>query len=180
MPTTPTSMVNRLMGTEAFTDGILLGDGTTFGGAGANGTIITVPPASTTLTLTAPLHAGRRLLIASTGGLAITPAPATGTGNVYTFLIKATITGGSFTIDAKAGNASDVIVPGVAFQNKVGTGLTTTVTTAANFNLITLNGGTTGGIIGDVVYMTDVALNTWNVQIFGSYTGTFATPFSNH
>lgn len=183
--TAPTSYFNRLTNQEAFADGLTvgaggltLGDGTQLGGTGANGTVITVPPASTTLTLTAALHANRRLLIASTGGLAITPPAATGTGNVYTFIIKATIAGGNFTIDAKAGNASDIFA-GIAWQNKTGTGITTTPT-ASNTNLITLSGSTTGGIIGDLITMVDAGTNVWNLEIVGQYTGTFATPFSNH
>jgi len=177
-PTTPTSMVNRLMGLEAFTDGLLLGDGTTIGGTGANASVIVVPPATTTLTLTAALHGNRRLNIASTGGLAITPPAATGTGIAYTFFVSATISGGSFTIDAKAGNSADVFC-GIAWQNKTGTGITTTPT-AANTNLLTLNGTTTGGILGDLITMVDVGTHAWNLEIVGQYTGSFSTPFSNH
>lgn len=176
--TTPTSMVNRLMGLEACTDGLLLGDGTTVGGTGANASVIVIPPATTTLTLTAAAHGNRRLNIASTAGLAITPPAATGSGIAYTFFVSATLTGGSFTFDAKAGNASDLIA-GIAFQNKTGTGLTTTPT-AATTNLLTLNGTTTGGILGDLIQLIDVGTHAWNLLIIGQYTGTFATPFSNH
>ncbi len=91
----------------------------------------------------------------------------------------ATVSGGNLTIDAKAGNASDVF-KGIAWQNLVATGITTTPNPLATTNLITLNGTTSGGIVGDMVRMVDVALHTWNLEILGQYTGTFATPFSTH
>lgn len=172
MPTTPTSLVNRLMGQESCADGLLLGDGTTVG------PIVTIAPATTTLTLTAAAHGNRRIALAPTGGLVITPPAATGSGIMYTFFLTASVTGGSLTIDAKAGNATDVF-SGIAQQLKLGTGFTNTAT-ASNTNLLTLSGTTTGGILGDVIEMFDAGLHSWNLFILGQYTGTFATPFSNH
>lgn len=178
--TTPTSMINRMMGLEAFTDALSLPAGTTVAGTpvDAGSRVVAVPATTTTLTLTAAAHAGRLIGIASTGGLAITPPAATGTLNTYNLYVTSTISGGSFTIDAKAGNASDIFA-GIAFQNKTGTGLTTTPT-AATTNLLTFNGTTTGGIIGDRIELVDVGLHTWWLFIIGQYTGTFGTPFSNH
>jgi hypothetical protein len=169
MATTPTSLINRLMGLEAWTDLATIP---------VRPPIVVVPPATTTLALTSALHAWRMINIASTGGLAITPPAATGTLDIYEFYVTASVTGGSFTIDAKAGNATDVF-SGVAIQNKLGTGITTTPT-ASNTNLLTFNGGTTGGITGDIITMQDVATHNWTLFINGQYTGTFATPFSNH
>lgn len=50
--------------------------------------------------------------------------------------------------------------------------------TAADSDTITLNGTTTGGIKGDMIVLTDCAADLWSVQMFGSSTGTEATPFS--
>jgi hypothetical protein len=179
--TTPTSIINRLMGLETWTDPIALASGTTVGGqaiGGGTSSIVAVPAATTTLTITAALHAGKNILIASTAGLAITPPPATGTNNTYRISVIATITGGNLTWDAKAGNASDVFY-GYALVNKVGTGITT-FGTAANSNLMTWNGTTTGGILGDAFTLRDIATNVWQVEILGQGTGTIATPWSNH
>lgn len=178
--TTPVSLLKRLTGQEAWTDPVTLAAGSTVGGTpiDAASRLVAVAAATTTLTLTAALHAGRMLQIASTGGLAITPPPATGTGNMYQFMVTATVSGGNFTIDAKAGAAADVFYGG-AFQNKPGTGVTTTFS-AANSNLLTFNGSTSGGLVGDRIEMLDVAPNVWWLFIMGQYSGTFGSPFSNH
>lgn len=179
--TLPSSIINRVMGLEPFTDPLTLAAGTTVGGqpvGGGSSSLLVIPPTTTTLTLTAALHAGKNLLLAPTGGLAITPPAATGTGNVYRFSFTATATGGSVTIDPKAGAAGDVLY-GISNINKVGTGVSQ-FGTAANSNLITLNGTTTGGILGDSITLRDVATNVWQVEIIGQGSGTIATPFSNH
>lgn len=139
--------------------------------------LVTVPPASTTLAITQAAHGQRVVNLAPSGALAITlPAP-TGSGVLYTFFISATV-GGSLTIDAKGGDASAVFC-GISQQVKTGTGLTTTAS-AANTNLITLNGTTTGGILGDLIEIMDVGTHAWSLFILGQYTGTFSSPLSNH
>jgi hypothetical protein len=199
MATTPTSMVNRLMGLETWTDAVNFGSAThIFGGAVSftgNPTFTNAPTvggispygipapvavaaATTQLTMTAAAHANKVITFASTGGLAITPPAATGTGNIYTFFCTTTVTGGSVTIDAKAGNASDVFA-GNALQFKSGTGSTTYGTTATT-NLLTFNGTTTGGILGDLIEMIDVGTHLWAIFISGQASGIVATPFSNH
>lgn len=140
--------------------------------------LLAIPAATTTLTLTPSLHAGKWLEIAPTGGLAITPPAATGTGNTYRFYCTAAITGGSFTFDAKAGNASDVLY-GWIQTNKAGT--FTPYANASNTNLLTLNGTTTGGAaIGDWFEVQDMATNQWKLTGFFTQSGTIATPLSNH
>ncbi len=186
--TTPTSMVNRQMGVEPWPDpvtfaaivmtgSITLQDGSTIGSS-ATGPIVAVPAATTTLSLTAALHAGRTIAVASTGGLAITPPAATGTGNRYLIACQAAITGGSLTLDAKAGNASDV------FTGWIQSYKATTFTpypTAANSNLLTYNGTTTGGAAaGDWFEIRDIALHQWLVTGYTIQSGSIASMFSNH
>jgi hypothetical protein len=179
--TTPSSYFNRLTGQEAFTDGIMLSDGSVFS-PGSGGTIVAIAAATTTLALTAALHGGRVLSCAPTGGLAVTPPAATGTGVSYIFLFTAAITGGSFTFDAKAGQASDLI------YGLVNTYKATTYTqydaapTVANANLITLDGSTRGGAgVCDWFEIKDVGLHLWLVKGgFFIQSGTIATPFTNH
>lgn len=182
--TTPSSMVNRMMGLETWPDAV------TFSG-GVIGTLtgnvtgaipvlpaVAIAAATTTLTLSPATHAGKAILLSSTAGLAITPPAATGTLNVYGILFTATISGGNVTFDAKAGNASDVI-KGVIDTNKVGTGLTQ-YGTISNTNLITFDGTTRGGIAGDYFQLIDVATNLWIISGCGQQSGTIATPFTNH
>lgn len=184
--TTPTSIVNRLMGVEPSPDPMTFSGLATFsGGINSSGAfqnqalpLLAIAAGTTTLALSPATHAGKIVTLSSTGGLTVTPPAATGTGNVYTFGVTTTLTGGSFTFDAKAGNASDLIF-GSALTNKVGTG-PTSYGTIASTNLITWNGGTTGGIKGDWMQLIDLATNIWLVEIVGQQSGTVATPFSNH
>lgn len=144
----------------------------------ATKTPVTIAAATTTLTLVPATHANRTILVQSTGGLAVTPVAATGTGDVYRFACIAAITGGSFTVDAKAGNASDVFTGWV--QSYKATTFTPYVT-ASNSNLLTYNGTTTGGAaIGDWFQMEDIATNKWLVTGYTIQSGTIATMFSNH
>jgi hypothetical protein len=50
--------------------------------------------------------------------------------------------------------------------------------TSATSDTITLNGTTLGGVVGDIVEITDVKTGFFSVKIFASPTGTTATPFS--
>ena len=160
MAVTPTSLINRLMRLEESTR------------------IVAIPAATTTLTLSLATHAGMITTLASTGGLVITPPAATGSWNIYELLVITTISGGSVTIDAKLGNASDVFA-GALYGGTSGTGAVAWPT-AANSNLITLNATTTGGLIGTYIQMLDMKLNAWFVSGVIISSGTAATPFSNH
>ncbi len=177
--TTPLSIVNRMMGVESWTDPISLPTGSTIGGipvGGGSGSFSLVPAASTTLALTAASPSTQ--LIQSTGGLAVTPPAATGSNQVFRFICVAIISGGSFTVDAKAGNASDV------FTGWLQSYKATTFTpypTASNSNLITFNGTTTGGAaIGDWFEIRDIGLHEWLIQGYTIQSGSIATMFSNH
>jgi hypothetical protein len=128
--------------------------------------------------LTQALHDGKIILLKSTGGLAITPPAATGTGAEFKFCFTATISGGNVTIDAKAGNASDIFT-GRCYQLKVGTG-EVVYAAGATDNLLTIDGSTKGGVIGDWITLVDVALHQWYVFFDSTGSGTVVTPFSNH
>ena len=166
-------------GTPTFSNGLALAGASTVGGVAVPGAVapVAIAAATTTLTLTPALHGNRIVTVASTGGLAITPPAATGTGNCYRLVVTTTITGGNLTLDAKAGNASDVFF-GFAYTNKAGT--FTNYATGATDNLLTWDGSTKGGIKGDYLEMWDVATNVWIIRIHGTQGGTIATPFSNH
>ncbi len=182
MPTTPTSIINRLMGGETWTDAVALAAGTTIGGVApalvSGNAPVVVAAATTTLTLSPTLHARRLVCVQSTGGLAITPPAATGTGDIYKIVCVAAISGGNLTLDAKAGNASDVLTGWI--QSYKATTFTP-YPTASNSNLITFDGSTKGGAaIGDWFEIQDIALHEWLVLGYTIQSGTIASMFSNH
>lgn len=140
--------------------------------------VIAVPAATTTLTLTEATHEGKTLVISSTGGLAVTPPAATGSGGKYRFICGAVISGGNFTVDAKAGNSSDVFT---GWMQSYKATTFTPYPTAANSNLITFDGSTKGGAaIGDWFEIEDFATHEWKVTGYTIQSGTIASMFSNH
>ena len=50
--------------------------------------------------------------------------------------------------------------------------------TAADSDTITMNGTTTGGLLGTQIVLTDIAADLWAVSMVGAATGVEATPFS--
>jgi len=125
-------------------------------------------------TITAASHANRVVTLNVATGTTVTLPAATGTGNKYTFFVGTTFTASGVievanTTDVMAGNAYTV---------------TTTATNAEGFatsatsDTVTLNGTTTGGILGDRVEIIDVASGVFSVVANTSSTGTEATPFS--
>lgn len=116
---------------------------------------------------------GKIITLNRAAGVAVTLPAATGSGAVYKFFVGTTVTSLSTTI-TRAG--SDTMF-GNAFAAQSG-GTTVLAFEAAASTTITFNGGTTGGIKGDFVTLTDVAAATWGVLINGSSVGAGATPFS--
>lgn len=97
---------------------------------------------------------------------------ATGKGGMYRFFIGITATGNK-VIKAAGTN----LLQGQASIASSGT--SGTFATAANTNTITLNGTTTGGVIGTMVELWDMAPGVWAVQVNAVGTGVAATCFSN-
>lgn len=164
------SMYNVLIGTEtppaAFnTTGVALADANRI-----------VNCTASTLTVSAALHSGRIVTLNRAAGIAVTLPAATKTGCIYLFFIGTTITSNS-TVFSK-GNASDVI-SGIATINETAGPLTTGFLSASNTNTVTLNGTTTGGILGDWLQFVDVGTNQWMFSCMMAGSGTIATPFSH-
>jgi len=134
-----------------------------------------VDTTATTLTITQALHGNRIMTVSSAAPIAVTLPQATGTGTVYKFQMQVAATATSSTI--KVANSTDVM-QGVSWclttasANVVGYG------TSASSDTISLNGTTTGGVIGDIIEITDVKTGFFSVKMFSSPTGTTATPFS--
>jgi len=152
-------------------DGVLLGD--------MNGSVLSTTPISVTgatLTCTKGVHAGRTTVITAAAGCAVTLPAATGTGSVYRFVIGATITSNSTTI--KVANAIDVMSGRAYVVSDNTAAVLGFATVSASSDTITLNGTTTGGIIGDHIEIIDAITGTFAVRVFTAATGTEATPFS--
>lgn len=131
-----------------------------------------VPISATALTLSGYRNGGNvlnRTTIA--GAQTLTLPAATGKGGQIRVFIGVTATGNKIIKAA----GSDVI-QGVADVSGTTAG---TFGTASNTNTITLNGTTTGGIVGSLVELIDTAAGVWGVKAHLDGSGTAATPFSN-
>ena len=126
-------------------------------------------------TLTAASHAGRTMVLSVASGATLTLPAASGTGNIYKFFVATTITSNNYIV--QVANANDTMA-GVAIVANDGGGTASIFETAADSDTITLNGTTTGGILGGVVEIQDVATNVFSVVSRGAATGSEATPFS--
>jgi hypothetical protein len=104
---------------------------------------------------------------------------ATGTGNVYKFIVGVVNTS-NYII--KVADATDTIDGQVIVTNDSTAGGTASVIswpTVAASDTITLNGTTTGGVgIGDYIELTDLIANQYVVSGMLKASGTEATPFS--
>lgn len=121
-----------------------------------------------TVALNTYAYGQRRVNLKRAGGQAITLPAATGTGGCYRLFVGTTVTS-STTIKT---NGSD-IMSGIA------TVQTSNFQTASNTNTITLNGTTTGGILGSYVELFDMGAGQWAVVVRANGSGTAATCFSN-
>ncbi len=128
---------------------------------------------ASTLTVTAALHAGRTVTLNRAAGVTVTMPAATGTGNVYRFFVGTTVTSNANVI--QAASASDVF-QGVVSVATDAAGVT--IPTAATTDTISMNGSTTGGVIGSFVELEDVASGVFKVSGGLVSTGAEATPFS--
>lgn len=125
-----------------------------------------------TVTLSAATHGNKVVTLNRAGGVAVTLPAASGTGVKYTLYV-----GTTFTSDGtvKVANASDTMVGGVGIATDIAG---VTVQAGGTDDTITLNGGTTGGVVGSVVHLIDIATNLWLVEGQLVSTGTEADPFS--
>ena len=108
-------------------------------------------------------HAGRTLLLGEVGGNALvtlTLPAATGSGATYKFIVSVANTS-NYVI--KVADASDTIDGIMLYLDEDGTAVTAFPTVAAS-DTITLNGGTTGGIVGDYLELVDIATDQYHVR----------------
>lgn len=110
-------------------------------------------------------------------GVAVTLPAATGTGQAYRFVMAATATG-----DHTISCAGTDEFAGVIYQCDTDTSdadVAYPAIAADNFDTITLDGTTTGGLIGDWIEVMDVASGVWALNGVVNANGTVATPLSS-
>ena len=107
-------------------------------------------------------HAGRTLLLGEVGGNAavtLTLPAATGSGAVYKFIVSVTNTS-NYKIQVVGDDTIDGIM---MYLDEDGTNVSAFPTVAAS-DTITLNGGTTGGLVGDYLELIDIAADQYHVR----------------
>jgi hypothetical protein len=132
-----------------------------------------------TLTVTAAAHAGRVIQFGKTSGTICTLPAATGTGNIYRFVIGVTATSNANII--KVANATDVMDGSLCLAQDTDVDGTLKLWRAdAGDDTITFAGAaTTGGIVGGYITCTDYKTGFWSCQAWTqSGGGSEATPFS--
>lgn len=131
---------------------------------------------ATSLSVTAASHGERIVRMDHTAAASTATLPAaSGTGNIYTFIVGAVNTNNHII---KVANASDTF-EGIAFMANDTDNSVSGFETGATDDTITLNGTTTGGAaIGDRVELIDMDTNKWHILAHITGTGTEATPFS--
>ena len=137
-----------------------------------SGSVVTL---SSDTTLTSASHAGRVMLLDKTDGLTVTLPAASGSGNVYKFFVKTTITSNNYVIQVAS---SDDTMSGIAVVANDSDNTASVFETLAASDTITLDGSTTGGILGGMVELQDLYSGKYLVKIHQSATGSEATPFS--
>ncbi len=181
--TTPTSMVKRLTGDEAFTDALNFGvaqalpAGSTIAGRPIpGGGSAVVNTTATSLALTSTLHANKVVVVDSAAPFAFTLPAATGSGDKYELFIDTPATTTTSTISTVAsGETMAGLVVAVVTTSNNAKGYVATSTD----NTISLNGSTKGGVKGDRIVLIDVKASQWAVTMFTAPTGSDATPFSH-
>lgn len=132
-----------------------------------------------TLTVTQALHAGRVIHFGKTTGTVCTLPAATGTGDIYTFVISTAATSNANVI--KVANATDVMDGSVCLQQDMDSAGTLKMWLAAvgDDTASFAGAATTGGIKGNLIRCIDYKSGFWNVTAFtASSGGSEATPFS--
>jgi hypothetical protein len=117
-----------------------------------------------TITLTAALHASKTLLLGEVGGnaqLTVTLPAATGTGNIYKFIVSVVNTS-NYVIQKAGSDTFAGIITSLDNDSNAVTGYAAIAGSADD--VVTLNGTTTGGQIGDCIIFEDILAAVWSVR----------------
>jgi hypothetical protein len=141
-----------------------------------------VAAASATLAATRAKHDDKTVRLGrAAGGVTVTLPAALGSGARFRFVIGTVLSSGSYIV--KVANATDYM-RGQAFMcndtdaSVSGFETANTGTVATETDTVTLNGGTTGGAVGDLIEVEDIALRVWRLRCSLTGTGSEASPLS--
>ncbi len=135
------------------------------------GTDVNSTVTAATLTVTSDSN-GQTINLSRAAGITVTLPAATGTKAVYTFIVATAVTSNNNII--QVANATDTLN---GFAAVGGTTASVFGTLPAS-DTITMNGSTTGGLVGSYVQVTDIAAGEFLVTAALVGSGTPATPFS--
>lgn len=127
------------------------------------------------VTLTDKQHSGRTGYFDVAAGAVVTLPRAVGSGALFRFFCKTTITSNAMKI--QVANADDVM-QGNAIVAQDGGDTLVMFEAGSTADTLSGNGTTTGGIRGDFIEIEDVATGLFRVHAILSATSTEATPFS--
>ena len=130
---------------------------------------------ATDVTGAGALAANSTNAIRSAAGIALTLPAATGSGNIIRCRFVTTVTSGSTTITSASG--SDFYA-GTVIQIKIGTGGAYYAMNGTSHRVLTFDGSTKGGLIGDIIDFIDIKANLWSVHSITQATGVVASPVS--
>lgn len=130
-------------------------------------------------TIAAATHSGKTLTLSGSGSAYTQTLPAaSGTGDIYRFVVT-TVNTSNHVITA-ATNSGAFYGQIMQVDKDSTTATSYHVAGGSSADVITLNGTTTGGLVGDVITIQDIATNKWQLLGFcGVPAGSnIATPFS--
>lgn len=134
-----------------------------------------VSATAATLTVTVADHDQKIVVLNRAAGVTVTLPAATGSGAVFRFTVGTAVTSNNDII--KVADGTDVM-QGMLTVTDVADGSTAGFGTVAASDTITLNGGTTGGKVGGMITLVDIATDLYAVTGTVVGNGTEATPFS--
>jgi hypothetical protein len=119
---------------------------------------------------------GKTVVLDRAAGVAVT-LPIADPGLRFKFFVKTSAATGSYVITA--GKTSDLYIGSVTMvDTDTSDTHTDQVPDVSDDDALTLNGSTTGGLIGSWLELECYTLNRWFVRGVSRHTGNVATPFS--
>ncbi len=126
------------------------------------------------LTMSEAVHGGGRTLTVNVAsGTAITLPAATGSGTKFRLVLGTLITSNTTTVTTGAGD----YLGGLVLAARQSSGLVTAYMLNGSSNhILTLNGSTQGGTVGDLIELEDVASHLWECQVRMQTVGASSSP----
>lgn len=131
--------------------------------------------AAATLTLDRHIHRDTVVNLARAAGVTVTLPAASGSGDRYYVHVSVAVTSNNHII--QVANANDTMAGEITTATTT-TGAGTHEAAGGTDDTITMNGTTSGGLIGSNFEFVDVAANLWLVNGHMVGSGSLATPLS--